>query len=300
MSSPPAKRARTEDASITRSDIWYKDGSVVLQAQNTNFASTGVSSGSIPRVAPAPDQPSVDGCPIVDFKTLLASTTCGCYIICLLFQPASHCRSSSRFCLGQNPTTLEEFDALIVGGNTSDTYRSPARLLFDILRLARENDIVSALPAAYYRAINQGLVSTFSRCPLPTLTSVFQDKLLNGLLASPTPVDLRRCIWGREKLITAQFQPGYTFGWLRSWESDAQFACTGTSSCSRMRDALFRRNTKTFELLALSTFAGQGKNLCDGCRNHAIILTTTGRKKVWTELPGFFELPPWSELKNDL
>jgi hypothetical protein len=67
-----------------------------------------------------------------------------------------------------------------------------------------------------------------------------------------------------------------------------------------MRDALFRRNTKTFELLALSTFAGQGKNLCDGCRNHAIILTTAGRKKVWTELPGFFELPPWSELKNDL
>lgn len=37
MPSPPAKRQRTEDAAITRSEIWYPDGSVVLQAQGTQF-----------------------------------------------------------------------------------------------------------------------------------------------------------------------------------------------------------------------------------------------------------------------
>jgi hypothetical protein len=35
--SPPAKRQRTEDVPITRSRIWYKDGSVVLQAQDKQF-----------------------------------------------------------------------------------------------------------------------------------------------------------------------------------------------------------------------------------------------------------------------
>jgi hypothetical protein len=54
-------------------------------------------------------------------------------------------------------------------------------------------------------------------------------------------------------------------------------------------------------LLALCEFApGSPKSLCTGCRSHAKELLQKGRKKIWDELPGFFDLPPWSELKNDL
>ncbi|KAJ7039025.1 hypothetical protein C8F04DRAFT_1086858 [Mycena alexandri] len=37
MSRPPTKRQRTEDAPVNRSEIWHNDGSVVLQAENTQF-----------------------------------------------------------------------------------------------------------------------------------------------------------------------------------------------------------------------------------------------------------------------
>ncbi|KAJ7935066.1 hypothetical protein B0H13DRAFT_1949554 [Mycena leptocephala] len=309
MSSPPAERTRTEDTPITRSDIWYKDGSVVLQAQNTQFrvhwSILGQHSSffrDMEGLPQPPDQPSVEGCPVVellDGAKAVEHLLRMLYNMKLLYQPAlPFAVVESLVCLGHKygfqdlldsaveritfeyPTTLEEFDALVFGGKYTRIVPQHG-LVFDILRLARENDIVSALPAAYYCAIDQGL-----------------DKLLDGLLASPTPVDLRRCIRGREKLINAQFQPGYTFGWLRSWDSDAQFVCTGTSGCTRVRDTLFRKNTETFRVLALSVFVTKG--LCDGCTNRAIELTTAGRKKVWAELPGFFDLPPWSELKNDL
>ncbi|KAJ7686514.1 hypothetical protein B0H17DRAFT_1071804 [Mycena rosella] len=37
MSSPPAERQRTGKASITRSQIWHSDGSIILQADDTQF-----------------------------------------------------------------------------------------------------------------------------------------------------------------------------------------------------------------------------------------------------------------------
>jgi hypothetical protein len=72
--SPPAKRQRTEDAPITRSDIWFTDGSVVLQAQNTQFrVHWGVltqNSSFFRDMQALPqgnvEQPTVEGCPLVE------------------------------------------------------------------------------------------------------------------------------------------------------------------------------------------------------------------------------------------
>jgi hypothetical protein len=33
--------------------------------------------------------------------------------------------------------------------------------------------------------------------------------------------------------------------------------------------------------------------LCGACVKEAAEATATGRRKVWEELPGCFELPPW-------
>jgi hypothetical protein len=55
----------------------------------------------------------------------------------------------------ENPTTLEGHDALLTADNTYQTTRilSQPGLFYDMLTLARENNIQSALPCAYYRAI---------------------------------------------------------------------------------------------------------------------------------------------------
>jgi hypothetical protein len=74
--SPPAKRQRTdEDEPITRSDIWYEDGSVVLQARNTQFrvhwsvlAQHSSFFRDMQKLPQPPDQPNADGCPIVELQ----------------------------------------------------------------------------------------------------------------------------------------------------------------------------------------------------------------------------------------
>jgi hypothetical protein len=78
------KAARPDPkTSITRSDIWYEDGSVVLQAQHTQFR---VHWGVLARqssffhdmqgLPQPPDQPSVDGCPVVKLPDDIADVEC--------------------------------------------------------------------------------------------------------------------------------------------------------------------------------------------------------------------------------
>jgi hypothetical protein len=37
---------------------------------------------------------------------------------------------------------------------------------------------------------------------------------------------------------------------------------------------------------------------CFACARHTTESIDAGRKKMWDELPKFFDLPPWGELKN--
>jgi hypothetical protein len=91
MSSPAAKRPRTENAPIMRSDIWYKDGSVILQADGIQFrVHWGVLSEhssffrDLENLPQPPEQPSVDGCPVVE---LLDSVVDVKYLLKALYTP---------------------------------------------------------------------------------------------------------------------------------------------------------------------------------------------------------------------
>jgi hypothetical protein len=62
----------------------------------------------------------------------------------------------------ENPKTLEEYDDLISDKKYTSTRIVPYNgIFFDIITLARENNILSALPCAYYRAAKIGLVRPF-------------------------------------------------------------------------------------------------------------------------------------------
>ncbi|KAJ7019314.1 hypothetical protein C8F04DRAFT_975832 [Mycena alexandri] len=73
--SSSAKRRRTEDAPITRSEIWYQDGSVVLQARDTQFrvhfgvlASQSTFFREMQGLPQPPDQPTVECCQVVEMQ----------------------------------------------------------------------------------------------------------------------------------------------------------------------------------------------------------------------------------------
>jgi hypothetical protein len=65
----------------------------------------------------------------------------------------------------ENPTTLKEYDALLpeIGKYATTRIVQYPGVFFDMVSLARENDILSVLPAAYYRLVLNGLVRFLPR-----------------------------------------------------------------------------------------------------------------------------------------
>ncbi|KAJ7496923.1 hypothetical protein FB451DRAFT_1386270 [Mycena latifolia] len=313
--SPPPKRQRTEDAPVTRSDIWYQDGSVVLQAENTQFRvhwSILSQSSSFFRglqgLPQPPDQPSVDGCPIVELPDRLADLE---ILLRALYIPSTKALPFSviaalirlgrkyefRDLLGlaaerltyENPSTFDKYMALV---KSQPGVYKPTRIEayngidYDVITLARENNILSVLPSAYHRAlITSDRAQLFDGIPRG-----------DGTTASLAPVDQRRYVLGRERILKQQFQQGYTLGCLRRWDYDDD--CTDLSRCTRGREDIFRQLLDDGHLRTFGAFAIKNV-LCFECRRHASESIAAGRKKMWEDLPGFFDLPPWNELKND-
>ncbi|KAJ7729089.1 hypothetical protein DFH07DRAFT_850509 [Mycena maculata] len=321
MTSSSAKRQRTEDAPIARSEIWHDDGSLVLQAENTQFrVHWGVLSLNSPffqnlkGLPQPPDQPSIEGCPVVELPDDAADVE---YLLKALYIPTFLMQKKLPFPaaaalirLGrkydfkdvlnttvervtfENPATLEKYDALIVdrGRYGPRSILNYPGILYDMLSLAREHSIMSVLPCAYYRAILYQPTLIFDGTPRGDGTST--------VLAT---IDQRRCVQGREKLIKAQFRVGYTHAWVRDRE---RLDCIDSEGCDTLRARLLDRFLDTLSLWALCgptvELDTTVKQLCHSCATYARESMESGRKKIWDELPSFFDLPPWSELTNDL
>ncbi|KAJ7931699.1 hypothetical protein B0H13DRAFT_2308408 [Mycena leptocephala] len=297
MSSPPAKRHRTEDAPITRSDIWHNDGSVVLQPGNTQFRvhwSVLALHSSFFRdmqgLPQPPDQPSVEGCPVVELPDDTEDVE---YLLKALYSPTFLTHKAlpiqavgALIRLGQiarlaleNPTTLEEFDAVTLKSLAAMSIVPYSGISIDIATLASENNLLSLLPSAYFF-----LVTGPSD----------RAKLFGGIIRrrdgapSLSLIDLHRCIIGRDRLLRKQFQPGYTLGWLRRWEYND---CTKFSPCKLVRENL------------LSTFMDNGivgalrlpfskNSFCAACAQHMEEYVAAGGGKYGTSCPVFLTSLP--------
>ncbi|KAF8216732.1 hypothetical protein K438DRAFT_2007521 [Mycena galopus ATCC 62051] len=311
------KRQRTEDAP-TRSDLWISDGNVVLQAANMQFrvhwGVLGLHSSVFREMqearegAPQPaKQPSVDGCSIVELpdnaidvesllkalylptfisqKTLPLPVIGGLirlgrkYAIKEIFDSAL-ARLRSEY-----PTALEAYDKMPDGFESIEL--DPA-LEFDTIILADENNISTILPCAYYCALT-----------VLSLTELFNGlKRRDGTVAHLPSRDLRRCVVGRENLLTKQFQQGFTFGWALKWQFDD---CVDPAKCRRSRETFMAKtlDSATVKVFPLASTVGDLCKLCAPCTKHAQQAIVAGRLKMWQELPKIFDLPPWNRLDND-
>ncbi|KAF8217106.1 hypothetical protein K438DRAFT_1798311 [Mycena galopus ATCC 62051] len=311
MSSPRGQAQRAENAPIIRSETWRRDGNVILQAANTQFRvhwSVLALHSSVFRdmegLPQPPGQPTVEGCPILELSDDPNDVE---YLLKALYIPEFHCQKfrfpvifaflrlgrkydfKYFFDLGVSritsvfPATLEEFDTV---GHTLQY--DP---LFDVTALLSQNNILSALPSAYFFCAKSA-----------SLTVLFDGvKKQDGTRAFLPPVDLRRCVIGQQRLLIKQFQPGYTFGWVRERGSDD---CTNPLRCRAARDAVVKQCSDTTAIVIFTTPKTQERylwsNFCSACARHAAKCIAAGRKKTWKELPEIFDLPPWRELKNDI
>ncbi|KAF7370411.1 BTB domain-containing protein [Mycena sanguinolenta] len=313
MSPSPAKRKRTEDAIMKNSNFWFRDGSIVLQAANTQFRvhwSVLARHSSVFRdmqELPQPsDEPTVDGCPVIHLSD---DPTDMEYILNMLYNPAFLAQKTLPLAaigalirLGrkydfeelvqlaaaritsETPTTLKEYDTFEPDYQAIVYYPG---LEFDIVTLASENNLLSILPFTYYDIVRaNSLVRLFKRIGKR-----------DGTMAAWPLTHLRRCVIARERLLLKQFELGYTLGWARKWEFDDE--CTDPSSCRKSRETITWDYRSFIASLIPLPFLAQFK-LCTACRKHATEAMAAGREKMWQELPQIFDLPPWDQLKNDL
>ncbi|KAJ7809053.1 hypothetical protein B0H14DRAFT_2460648 [Mycena olivaceomarginata] len=312
MSSPSAKGGPTENAPITRSETWMSDGNVILQVGNKQFrvhwSVLALHSHVFRDMQGLPqpeDQPIVDGCPVVELFDDPVDVE---YLLKVLYTPTFLSRkvlplpavgalirlgrkygfkdlwdSAVGRLTSQCPTTLEAYDSF------SRIFEYYNALDFDIVALASENKILSALPCAYYRLLDDS--------PLQYLFDEIQRP--DGTIARLSGPNLQTCVKARERLLAKQFRDGYTLGWARQWEFyDCQKAL-----CRTARESILKRYLLAAEMGALerpNVVSGGFHNLCPTCSKHAIESTTAGRKKTWEESPQVFDLSVWNELKNDI
>ncbi|KAJ7231896.1 hypothetical protein B0H12DRAFT_1239794 [Mycena haematopus] len=327
MSSPSAKCQQTENEPITRSEPWNNDGSVVIQAANRQFRvhwSVLARHSSVFRdmqgLPQPPGEPTIDGCPVVRLSDDPDDVACllkTLYTPTLPFIPQKavplslvgalirlgrkydfkDLHDSAVACLeAQYPTTLERFDELWPG-SAFKTINRYWGVELDTVALASENKILSVLPSAYYLVVRKF-----------NLKRLFDGvRKADGTRASLSPNDLRRCVLARQRLLIKQFQPGYAFGWTRRWKFKG---CTALEQCRVAREDVLSRylDDATVEALPpelsdvehFSVWFFNRFRFCPTCKQHAISSISAGRKKMWEELPEIFDLPPWSDLKNDV
>ncbi|KAF7351123.1 BTB domain-containing protein [Mycena sanguinolenta] len=292
MSPSPAKRQRTEDdAPITRSDHWYKDGSVVLQAENVQFrvhwsllSKHSSFFRDLEGLPQPPNQPTIDGCFIVylhdsavDVQYLLdaiydpyflAQTTLTLGAVGAMIRLGRKYDFKSFFdsaverFTSQAPATLEEYDALLVNG----TYPTP-----------QDSGMSSTLPVAYLHAAQLDIAS---------IVAEFSTDLDT----------LKRCLIGRETLLTKQFQSGYPLGWLRIQRRCVDLECLAFRQIE-FRDYVDEKRVNVLDLHKFNS-ARWGDSLCENCHKHALESNAAGWRKMWEELPEMFDLPEWDQLTN--
>ncbi|KAJ7745667.1 hypothetical protein B0H16DRAFT_1557782, partial [Mycena metata] len=316
--SPTERHPESFQKLVRRSEIWHPDGSVVLQAHDTQWRvhwsvlamHSSFFRGMLGLPQP-PEQPSVDGCPIVellgdsveDVENVLRALYDPLFFLqkALPFSViASHLRLGRKYDFGpvletvverithENPTTLEGYDAL----KTRNAYH-PTRivhyqgLLYDTITLAGENNLLSVLPCAYYRA----LVGTM---PAEIFDGVPRG---DGSVATLSPTHQRACNLGRTALLRAQWAWGNTFGWTD--DSPEEIGCEDPFGCAQKKYAFFRRHVERGSLAPFCSVAYvDSLSLCAMCTPDVKAKMIAGRQRMWDLLPAYFDLPPWSELKN--
>ncbi|KAJ7649952.1 hypothetical protein FB45DRAFT_1050067 [Roridomyces roridus] len=233
--SPPLP---SDDQQVIRSsELWHRDGSVVLQAGRTQFrvhwSVLSLDSSffrDIEALPQPPDEIKVDGCHLI----VLADDTAGDLEIVLkaLYNPlfssekplplsvvASHMRISRKYDFREilqtmvdrlsyeNPKSLAAYALLIENNRYRAAWiQSYKGFHFDLLTLVKETNMYAVLPCAYYRVII-----------FHSQSELFDGvERADGTRAMLSPSDQRLCNLARTQIIQCQWELGNTFGWVRS------------------------------------------------------------------------------------
>ncbi|KAJ7610277.1 hypothetical protein DFH06DRAFT_1065262, partial [Mycena polygramma] len=329
---PTRKRQRTEPESAvpetgcTRSKIWMRYGDIILQAEGAQFRvnrdvlsyNSSVFRGMFDLPQPA-DEPQIEGCPVVqlsgdsaaDVELFLAA----CYDPFQLKskQPIEMLRSSLR--LGRKyealtfkrdamhrlhlgfPATLGLWDRQLTRERVNgglELIRSTPGVYIDLLNLAYENGVYTCIPALAFRCLS-----------LYTLAQMFagieREDASRAVLADATKLTLASAL---ESILVFQSN---NLEWLREeGEVVPNGDCEVYDDCEEHRKVMCnikcteKRVDLSYTLDHWDKVAGGSwvGLLCENCVKDAKVEHEAARQRAWEQLPLFFGLPQWKDLKD--
>ncbi|KAJ7134290.1 hypothetical protein C8R44DRAFT_696702 [Mycena epipterygia] len=314
----PTKRRRTDDADTSETPVmrsteyWFDDGNVILEVESTQFRLTKSMLSMHSTVfrdmfmMPLPaDEPTVQDCPVVplsgdatqDWIHLLGAMYPKCLSEGLprMEVVAAILRLGQKYdfpvfrkdCLRrlkvEFPTTLLDFEVKLEDGWT--LIEEEGDMLFPLLSLAREIDLHSILPSAYYQIITD---------------SYYMSRVLDDKDADLNVNDRLACLQGYAKLLGLQSTT--VMQWLDS--DNSHIPCHDCRHDDDCEDALkgIIQGMYVLGRPEIMAFDDWHKNwdadLCTHCRKRAKHIFKVGRKTCWSKLPSAFGLPDWEELKS--
>lgn len=181
------------------------------------------------------------------------------------------------------PATLRQYDQVknpeIVGFPND---------LAQWVALARRTGLLSILPWTY-----------LSCCKAYTA-----DKIKNGLAEEGNKSKLSlhdqlTCLAGTLAIHAAQADTTYI--WLHDVDTPLSSNCATTYLCTEIRrDVRVEKFPLAPDIMGFERWDSRfSSGLCKHCAAAARTKHEAGRKKLWNQLPGLFNLPPWSELLKE-
>ncbi|KZP14548.1 hypothetical protein FIBSPDRAFT_796694 [Athelia psychrophila] len=311
-----------ESVDPVRSDIWYDDGNVVLQADGTQFkvhkSILAQSSSVFNDMFGFPQPPSagtdldhlVEGCPVVHLSDSAEEVR---YMLQAVFQQEhlsfgenmSFPVLSALLYLGRKydirklemearrrlyfrfPMTLDDRDVQFsdIGFDLPET--DP---WFELCKLARRAGLLSILPHVFYYC-----------CKVHTVGDIKNGWERDGSLRTFPIQEKLTFLAGREAIFKAQAET--TYECFRDPESLSD-CCTAHPECNVARHFFFIDTFTPIPYTAGLDYWDEDSlrldgELCDECAEVASARHQAGRKDFWEQLPGMFDLPPWEELLKE-
>ncbi|KAJ7132701.1 hypothetical protein C8R46DRAFT_923984 [Mycena filopes] len=320
-SNAPEPRKRTESTrtpsglpelppEVPRSDIWFDDGNLVVQAENTQFRlfkGTLCSSSEVFKdlVEEMDDLCVEDGTPLLLLSDSAVELT---YVLRTIFhrwsyppnQPLPFDVVAAFLRLGRKYAIKPLYDDALsrltavfppsltqyVDSKMSDHIQFPdpddanrrGQIVIDTIILARELTVPALLPAAFWFAATR--LESLAHPHTALLSEADRDRIL--LAAKPLSIAYAT----------------YLFGWLDPAATPANCANAAVCNDAKLKYSLkmWRPPGSAMTLYWRTSAAG---GLCKACVAAGQKQHAEGVRRLWTELPAFFGLPPWAEMLAD-
>jgi len=299
-------------------DVWFADGTIIIQAESTQFkVYRGILAANSPIfgdlfTVPQPDySDTIEGCSLIHLSDSAVDTmhflkalhfpgyydptrTTSFMLIAAILRLAAKYnveylhQCAFRQLASLYPTTLDAWDKRV--DNAIEVFEARP---FAVLRLAKETGHTSLLPACMYLCAD----------------SINLNDILDGLASVDGKhielewAEKRACLRARQNLLLALRSRIFKF--LMS-TIDPPGHCTSPTFCDSAKYKWIRSleaslNNGSPGVFSLKfPWSAFGQTVCENCFRTAQAHSNQQRQAIWDELPGFFDLPSWDQIHDDM